>query len=365
MRITTLPLPALCLLFSLSFASGAAGNEVIKQAGGTVRANEAGTAVTLERKVEYGPFGQPTVVADAKLTPAVVTELKQIDKLVALSIPGQKMIPELLEALPELTTLRALNLKSSGMTDASLAKLATLTELEVLNLEENRKLTDAGMQHLTGLSKLRRVELRSARITDKGLLAFKDHKNLQSLKLRFTDVTGAGLVVLENHPQLAELELQCERSTADRKPLDLTPLGRGFAALRTLTFGGNKLGDEHIDALAKLPALERLSMKTIGFLGITNEGAKKLGQMKTLKHLELNGATQLDDTGIQALCANPALESLDLRRTGVTDLSAPALADLPNLKELNVASTRFTPAGVKKIRAKHPKAKITLHQIMH
>jgi len=362
---TFLTTSALCLLLFVVAAAVGHANDVIKQAGGTVLANEAGTAVTLKRNVEYGPFGQPTVVADAKLTPAVVAELQQIQDLVALSIPGQKMIPELLAALPELTSLRALNLKSSGMTNDGLAKIASLKHLEVLNLEENRKLTDEGLQHLKGLTKLRRVELRSARVTDKGLLVFKDHKNLQSLKLRYTDVTGAGLVVLENHPQLAELELQCERSTADRKPLDLTPLGRGFAALKILSIGGNKLTDDHVAAIAKLPKLERLSMNTIGFLEVTNEGAKQLGQMKSLKHINLNGATKLDDIGVKALCENPALESLDLRRTGVTSASADAIAALPNLKEINLASTRFDPAGVKVIRAKHPKAKITLHQIMH
>jgi len=356
-------LPTLLVFSGLLVTSLA--NDIIKEAGGTIRSNEAGTSVTLERKVTYGAFGQPKVVADAKLTPAVVAELRQMPKLVALSVPGQKMLPELLEALPTLTSLRALNLKSTGIDNAGLAKLSALVNLELLDLEENRKITDAGITHLKGLTKLRRVQLRSARITDQGLLAFKDAKNLQSLKLRYTDVTGAGLAVFENHPKLAEIELQCERSTADRKPLDLTPLGRGFPALKSLTFGGNALGDEHIDALLKLPALERLSMETIGLLEVTNEGVGKLAGIKSLRQVNLNGAHNLHDDGITALCANKTLQSLDLRRTGVTDASAPALAGLPKLAELNVASTRFTPAGVKVIKDKHPKAKVVLHQRMH
>lgn len=54
------------------------------------------------------------------------------------------------------------------------------------------KITDAGLVHLKGLTKLQSLELDDTKITDSGLLHLKGLTNLRVLKLKGTRVTRAG-----------------------------------------------------------------------------------------------------------------------------------------------------------------------------
>ena len=66
------------------------------------------------------------------------------------------------------------------MTDAGLQHLAGLTRLEWLELSQTQ-VTDAGLQHLAGLTGLRRLDLSQTQVTDAGVAALRKAK--PSLKL--------------------------------------------------------------------------------------------------------------------------------------------------------------------------------------
>ena len=73
-----------------------------------------------------------------------------------------------LEHVRGLTQLRELTLNRNEITDAGLAHLEGLTQLQTLDLEHT-KITDAGLAHLEGLTKLQSLGLAQTRITDAGL----------------------------------------------------------------------------------------------------------------------------------------------------------------------------------------------------
>ena len=53
-------------------------------------------------------------------------------------------------------------------------------------------ITDAGLSHLTGLTKLSALDLVGTRITDAGLAHLKSLSNLKTLEVGDTHVTDAG-----------------------------------------------------------------------------------------------------------------------------------------------------------------------------
>ena len=73
---------------------------------------------------------------------------------------------------------------------------------------QNTKVTDAGLKHLEGLTKLRDINLGGTKVTDAGLEHLKGLTNLQSLFLGRTKVTDAALEHLRGLPQLRWLNLE-------------------------------------------------------------------------------------------------------------------------------------------------------------
>ena len=77
-----------------------------------------------------------------------------------------------LEYLKGLTKLRRLGLADTRLSDAGLERLEGMTTLEILYLMEN-PITDAGLDHLRRLTKLKELGLGQTRITDAGLERLK------------------------------------------------------------------------------------------------------------------------------------------------------------------------------------------------
>lgn len=126
-----------------------------------------------------------------------------------LKIPGLRFDfasdADLLE-LQDLPALRTLYLSGAHVTDAGMAHLKGLTKLQWLRLPP--RVTDAGLAHLKGLTQLQGLDLGGTRITDAGLAYLEELAQLRSLSLFFTRVTDAGLVHLKNLTRLEWLELR-------------------------------------------------------------------------------------------------------------------------------------------------------------
>ncbi len=107
----------------------------------------------------------------------------------------------------------------STVTDAGLAHLDGITKLKELNLAGRRfidagfenastGITDAGLVHLKGMARLEKLDLSGTRITDAGLLYLGGMTRLQELDLSYTRVNGTGMVHLKGLTSLQSLNLR-------------------------------------------------------------------------------------------------------------------------------------------------------------
>jgi hypothetical protein len=88
------------------------------------------------------------------------------------------------------------DLHNTQVTDAGLAHLEGLTKLLSLSLN-NTKVTDVGLEYLKGLTHLETFDLANTQVTDAGLEHLKGLTRLQSLNLGKTQVTDAGVDKLQ------------------------------------------------------------------------------------------------------------------------------------------------------------------------
>ena len=110
-----------------------------------------------------------------------------------------------LEHLKGLTNLRSLWLDNTQVTDAGLEHLKGLTSLQLLGLNRT-KVTDAGLMHLKGLTSLQILGLDRTQVTDAGLVHLKGLTNLVSLDLENTEVADVGLEHLKGLDNLRILQ---------------------------------------------------------------------------------------------------------------------------------------------------------------
>ena len=97
-------------------------------------------------------------------------------------------------------------LTDTKVTDVGLEHLKGLTRLQRLDLN-GTKVTDAGLEHLSGLIQLEAINLEGTKITDTGLEHLKQLKQLHTLILSNTKVTDAGLKYVKGFTQLGWLKL--------------------------------------------------------------------------------------------------------------------------------------------------------------
>jgi Leucine rich repeat/Leucine Rich repeat len=119
--------------------------------------------------------------------------------------PGQRL-PSLWGSRGE----QALETFRMTVTDAGVAHLAGLTKLRVLNLS-GTDVGDAGLTHLSRLTNLRELRLSATSVTGDGLAHLSGLKGLRVLDLSNTMLTDAGLVYLKGLTGLQTLDLSDTR----------------------------------------------------------------------------------------------------------------------------------------------------------
>lgn len=111
-----------------------------------------------------------------------------------------------LQVLKELKRLRGLGLNTANVTDTGLKELKEIKTLELLALNST-KVTDAGLKELKQLKNLKELFLADTAVTDAGLKELKQLKSLRVLWLESTKVTDAGLKQLKELKSLRKLDL--------------------------------------------------------------------------------------------------------------------------------------------------------------
>src|SRR6202022_4151096 len=153
------------------------------------------------------------------------------------------------------TSLLALDLElCDGVTDDACEALGTMRQLKVLILKktgfEPRRISNAGLQNLRGLSNLEVLNLYGNSVTDAGLPNLQRLNNLRELNLSLLAVTDAGLNHLQPLATLEQLELLFSEGFAGPT---ITNAGTEFLGpltnLATLNLTGAKLGDAGLERL--------------------------------------------------------------------------------------------------------------------
>jgi RNA polymerase sigma factor (sigma-70 family) len=257
-------------------------------------------------------------------TPGVISRLPPPALGFGLVLNSTNITDADVKELTGLTRLRQLNLSGTQVTDTGLHELASLTQLQGLGLGYSH-VTDAGTNELVSLIHLRWLSLGGIQMTNSGMKQLAGLTQLQALDLIDTGVTDADLEQLARLTQLQWLNLSNNNVTqAGLKQLE------GLTQLHVLILKDTHLKDTDLHELA-------------GF--------------RQLQWLWLEG-TQVDDAGINELAACTQLQGLDLSGTQITDAGLQKLTGLVRLKKLYLGATQVTDAGVAELKNALPKLQI-------
>jgi internalin A len=252
------------------------------------------------------------------------------------------VFPELavVAQFPDLEDLQLNDGSNFTLTDAMLEHVASLRKLKKLGIH-GRRLTDAGLERLgTVAPQIEELNLTNSRgITGKGLGRFQALRRLNAAQ---TAVDDEGLLIVGSLPHLSDLALRQTRV--------MGPGLRHLEAVSTLTkfdYSEVQVGNEVLEHLWRLKQLKHLDLHSTRIVGAAID---EQASLPVLESLNLSYASVTDE-GIARLAASlPALETLDLSHTLVADQGIVHLEVLPHLKRLNLAATGVSDVGMEHLR---------------
>ena len=133
----------------------------------------------------------------------------------------------------------------------------------------------------------------------------------------------------------------------------LDPQGR----IVELDLRSSWISDSDLPAIAALPALESLDLS---LTRITDRGLKPLKKALRLKRLNLRFAELFTDEGMSMVRNLKQLRQIDLRGTKVTDTTLEYLAELPLLESVDVGFAQITDNGIDSLGALPNLQRLTL-----
>jgi endonuclease YncB( thermonuclease family) len=213
------------------------------------------------------------------------------------------------------------------------------------------KVTDSDLALLTAFPHLRSVDLPSKPlVTDAGLAHLAGLTRLEELNVNWTRATSAGILrLVKDRPKFRRLELGGVKFHDE----DLSKLSR-LTDLRTLSLRGTLVTDkgvEHLKPFTKLTVLSLMSTK------IGDPALAHLEGLTELEDLDLD-RTAITDAGLVPLKSLRKLRRLQMAHTTVTDAGLEHLQVLSNLKSLNVRGTKVTKEAVDRLQKRLPELQV-------
>ena len=298
---------------------------------------------------------------DSKIRDPELVHLKEFSDLKVLYLGFSNSVGDAgLAHLSGLTKLESLDLAYTKVGDAGVKHVAGMVELRELDLF-NTNVADVGFEHLKELTKLQTLNLSSTRITDAGMVNLTRMPNLQSLNLSETRMGDAGAMSLRNLNELREVDLSNTRLT-DAGLLYLN----GLTKLESLDLRGTKISSKGLKHLTPLKRLQSLKLSSIeindtdlalmsgfadlktlylGWTKIGDAGLTHIADLKKLETLHLNN-TIISDAGVAHLKKLTQLQSLHLDRNTITDAGLVHLKGFKQLKKLRLVGTEITDEGL-------------------
>lgn len=223
------------------------------------------------------------------------------------------------DPLSRMPGLKAIDFRWESCTDADLLPLSKLHELESLKLGNG--ITDDGLAHIAGMTRLETLDLTGTDISEAGLAHICQMNRLRTLGLPPIDVSDKGIGHLARLTELRDFEVR-----------------------------GYEITDAGLAQLANLKHLTRLRL--VGS-PVTDEGMKHLSGLAELENLHLS-FTEVGDRGLAHLSKLQSLRLLTLSHTRVTDAGLLTLRDCAGLELIFVENTRITDAGIAELRMARP-----------
>jgi hypothetical protein len=221
----------------------------------------------------------------------------------------------------------------SKLTDQDFGQIGRLVHLKTLDV--NKGLNDDRLAQLANLAELEYLQTNLAQITDDGMKPLARLKSLRNLKLFHPGAafSGKGLAHVAELPHLERLTVA----------------------------GSLAFNDDGMAAVAKLSHLQEFRT---WHAGATQEGVKKLKELKDLKSLHLGQrltykppACPTDET-IALVAELKSLETLQLGEARLTFNALRQLKQLPALKKLTLEGIDMPKADVERLRTELDKVKI-------
>ncbi|HEV3261077.1 MAG TPA: protein kinase [Gemmataceae bacterium] len=226
--------------------------------------------------------------------------------------------------------------------------------LRRIDLNNNKRVSDDGLKHLSGLSALRELDLTGTQVTAAGAAALA--KALPACKIvRGGATNGPAKTPGDADRRAAEWTLSVGGSIAiapwqpirDAKDL---PVGQ-FRVVNVDVRSQPKADDAgliHLKDLAELRSLCLLGTR------ITDAGLMHLKDLPKLESLSLH-STRITDAGLATIKGLPNLKFLDLAYTQVTDAAFVHFKAMASLEVLAVNSTRISETGLVRLLRALPK----------
>jgi internalin A len=280
---------------------------------------------------------------DGRLTDVEMASVGRLPHLEEVILVDCRVTDAGLAHLTGLSRLKSLDLRIAPRgKGVSLVPLEGLARLEKLDLR-GLSLADANLVHLAGLTRLKEINLSQTPITDAELVHLRDLKGLRSLMLDQCCITSEGLLSLGGLNRLEVLALSRTRVTT------LEPL-RHLTGLKDLSLFKTPIADAGLAPVARFAALEKLGL---GDTSIGDEGLAHVLRSSSLTHLYLYG-TRISDAGLEQIVGHLRLQHLDLRRTSISDASLPVLSAYSPSEGVRIEGTRITAAGLAEFRKTRP-----------
>ena len=255
---------------------------------------------------------------------------------------------------------KVLKLVLSKDAGGDLSPLSVLGSDDLTRLECHRvEIDDEQLKHVSHMTGLRDLYLRSPEMLGTGLKYLANLKSLKSLDLGSTQVGDNELAYLSNFPALESLNLWGARTTdagmvhvgkiTSLRSLILDPSVsdeglahlKDLASLRHLTTWSRSFGDEGLKHLANMTQMETLDFY---YCQVSDAGLVHLKKMANLKKLFLNWS-RITEEGLVHLKGLKALESLALPFE-VADTGLIHLSHLPSIKTIKIDGNSITAKGL-------------------
>ena len=271
----------------------------------------------------------------APATPESLAHLRQLKHLKFFYLFRATLSDDSMETLSTFPALEQIRCGQTRVSDQGLAYLKNLGTLRAIDLSDCNRVSNAGLESLSGLPKLTFLKVWGPQVNDAGLEHVAKMKSLRVLGLNDTQVTDDGIAKLAD---LKLTEVHLFRTGVGDSGVEVLA---NMPTLRTLNLRDTKISDEGVGYLTRLENLAKLDLSETNSPGVTDASQEHFAKMTALKQLNL-WSTKVSDDCVRGIVGLTNVTWLNLDKTAVTDEGIKLLSEMPQLAWLHIGSNSLT-----------------------